>query len=94
MAKIVADGNKLIACGEDIMSLAKEYNDLINEMFTKLYKIRTTAWAGKSADAYVSKLMSDRTELKLIGSNINMYGKVFKNTGISINNTIRKWNNK
>ena len=94
MAKIVADGNKLIACGEDIMSLARQYNDLINEMFTKLYSIRSTAWSGKSADAFVAKLMSDKTELKLIGSTINTYGKVFKNTGVSINNTIRKWNNK
>lgn len=92
MAKIVADGDKLISCGEDIMALAKQYNDLVNELFTKISKIRTTAWSGSSADLYISKVMNDRTELKLIGSSINTYGKAIRNTGVSINNIIRKWN--
>ena len=94
MAKIVADGDKLISCGEDIMSLAKQYNDLIDELFIKLSKIKETAWSGTSANLYTTQIMANKTEFKLIGSSINTYGKVIKNTGISINNVIRKWNDK
>lgn len=94
MAKIKADGNKLIECGEEIIRLCDKYNNLINDLFLKLQKIPRTAWSGESANAYVSRVMMDRTSYLSFGNNLKLYGSVIKNTGVNVNYIIKKWMDK
>lgn len=94
MAKITADGNKLIECGEEIVSLSNKYNELIEDLFIKLSKIPSTAWSGDSANGYVSRIMRDKTTYITFGNGLKTYGNVIKNTGNNINYIIKKWNDK
>lgn len=94
MANITADGNKLVECGEEIISLCNKYNSLINDLFIKLSKIPTTAWSGDSASDYVLRIMRDKSTYTNFGNNLKTYGNVIKNTGNNINYIIKKWNDK
>ncbi len=94
MAKIKADGNKLIECGEEIVSLCNKYNNLIEDLFAKISKIPSTAWSGNSANIYVSKALQDKKRYISFGNDLKLYGKVIKNTGSNINYIIGKWNDK
>lgn len=94
MAKMRADGNKLIACGEDIISLCDKYNVLINDLFTKLSKISSTGWTGDSANQYISRILQEKSIYTNFGNYLKNYGKVIKNTGDNVNYIIKKWNDK
>lgn len=94
MARINADGSKLIECGEDIIFLCSKYDETIEHLFSKLSKIPSYAWSGNSANEYVQKIMKDRTTYLNFGNNLRIYGKVIKNTGKNINYIIEKWDGK
>ncbi len=94
MAEIRADGDKLISCGESIVSLCDEYTSCINTLFDSLSKINVTAWSGSSADSYVAKLPADKKKFTDFGDYLKMYGKVIKNTGDNVNRIIAKWDDK
>lgn len=94
MANISADGNKLIECGEEIISLSNKYNDLIGDLFTKMSKITSLAWSGNSANEYLLKIMKDKSTYITFGNELKTYGNVIKNTGNNINYIIKKWNGK
>ena len=94
MAKITADGNKLIECGEEIISLSNKYNTLIEDLFSKLSKMTTLAWSGDSANGYLSRIMMDKSTYITFGNALKTYGNVIKNTGNNTNYIIKKWNDK
>lgn len=94
MANIVADGNKLIECGEDIVTLCDKYNSLIDELFVKISKMLVTSWSGESANSYVARAMEDKKRYIAFGNDLKLYGQVVKNTGKNINYIIEKWKDK
>lgn len=94
MAKIMADGNKLIECGNEIISLCDKYIDLIESLFNKMQKIPSTAWTGNSANSYALRLMSDKSIYINFGNSLKSYGSVIKSTGNNINYIIKKWSDK
>ncbi len=91
MAKINADGNKLIECGEEIILLCDKYNNLIEDLFLKISKIPSLAWSGESANAFVSKALLEKNTYISFGNYLKIYGKVIKNTGNNINYIVGKW---
>ena len=46
MARIKADGNKLIECGEEIISLCNKYNNLIEDWFEDTINKDSSIWLG------------------------------------------------
>lgn len=94
MAKINADGNKLIECGEDIISLCDKYNNLIEDLFAKISKIPSAVWSGESAKTYVLNVLRQKNTYVSFGNDLKLYGKVIKNTGNNINYIVEKWNDK
>ena len=94
MTRINADGNKLIECGEEIISLCNKYNNLIEDLFSKIAKIPSTAWSGNSANIYVAKALQDKKKYISFGNDLKLYGNVVKNTGKNVNYIIEKWNDK
>lgn len=93
MAKINTDANKLVECGEDIISLCEKYNQQIELLFSKLEKIPQTCWTGDSANLYVSQVKRDKSQFIDFGNKIAAYGNVLKSAGNNINTTIEKWRN-
>ena len=94
MLELNADGNKLVECGEEIISLCDKYNLLVEELFSKLQNIPNTCWTGDSANTYSRKAMIDKMDYLNIGKALKSYGTILKNTGKNINNTIQKWNDR
>lgn len=91
MAKINADGNKLIECGEEIILLCDKYNNLIEDLFFKISKVPSLAWSGESANIFVSRALREKNAYISFGNYLKIYGKVIKNTGNNINYIIGKW---
>lgn len=94
MAKIKADGNKLIECGDEIISLCDRYNSLVENLFFKISRIPNNAWTGDSANIFVAKALQDKKNYIIFGNYLKQYGNVIKNTGNNINYIIGKWNDK
>ena len=56
MSKISIDTTKLKASGESIVSIAEEFNSIIEDIFTKLKSMDTNGtWTGDSEDSAVKK---------------------------------------
>ena len=94
MAKINADGNKLIECGEEIENLVNKYNKIIENLFIKIEKIPMTCWSGESSDTYVANLLKEKYKYIDFGKQLKLYGKAVKNSGNNINYIIKKWDDK
>ena len=94
MAKVTVNANKLIECGEEIVNLSEEYNDLINNLFDKLSKIPQTCWTGESANQYVSIVSKDRNIYTGFGKGLITYGNAIKAAGNNLNYVAKKWSDK
>lgn len=88
MAIIKADANKLIEAGEEIAKLTNEYNELIDELYDKLFMINKTCWSSQKADTYVTMLKNDKLKNKMISNCLVSYSNVLKNSGNQINSII------
>ena len=91
MAKLTADGNKLVECGEEIINLSHEYTNLINDLFEEITNIEKNAWSGKSASIYSQSALLDKANYLTFGNYLKCYGSAIKNAGVNINNIIDKW---
>lgn len=91
MAKIIADGYKLIECGDEIVRLCEEYDREIDELFNKLNTIYKKAWSGKSMQEYVSTVRLQKPIYTSFGKDLKNYGKLIRNVGRNINNVVMKW---
>lgn len=91
MANIKANGTEIINCGDEIIRLINSYKSEINRLFEVLSKINVTAWSGSSANNYVSKLYANKLLFTSFADNLEIYGKVIKNTGENVNRIIEKW---
>lgn len=91
MADFKANGNEIIECGNEIISLVDEYIAQINTLFSSLSKINKNGWSGNAADSFVYSLVMDKKRFIDFGDYLRMYGKVIKNTGDNVNRIIAKW---
>lgn len=94
MAEIKANGDAIISCGDNFLSLCNQYEAAVNKMFDSLEKINQTAWSGDAANKYVSKVSQDRSTYENFGDYLKMYGQVIKNIGVNVNTIVSKWENK
>lgn len=91
MANIKANGTAIIGCGEEVIRLTNSYKTEINKLFDLLSKLNNTAWFGPAADSYVRNLSSNKSQFVNFADNLEIYGKVIRNTGENINRIIDKW---
>ena len=91
MAKIMADGYKLIDCGDEFVRLCEEYDNQIDKLFQKLNDIEKKVWSGKSAQEYVSRVRTQKLIYTSFGRDLKNYGKLIRTVGKNINNVITKW---
>lgn len=94
MAEIKASGADIIACGNEILDLCKQYDDQIKDLFDSFTKINQGAWSGSSANSYAMKLEAERTTYENIGDYLRYYGNTVKKIGENVDKTINKWESK
>lgn len=94
MAEIKANCPEIIACGEAILDLCKQYDDQIKKLFDSFTKINQGAWSGYAANTYAMRLAAERRTYEDFGDYLRYYGKTVKKIGESIDKTINKWESK
>lgn len=94
MAEIKASGADIIACGNEILDLCKQYDDQIKDLFDSFTKINQGAWSGSAANSYAMKLEAERTTYEDFGDYLRYYGNTVKKIGESVDKTINKWESK
>ena len=92
MELLSVNTEELINKGENIMNLYEEYDIIIDKLFTELQTLNEVAWKGDASKAYTDRVLFDKAQYKVFANNINIYGKVLKQTGDFYNNFIKKWN--
>ncbi len=91
MAKLKANANKLVECGEEIVSLCDKYNEQIETLFNKLENVTNRCWTGRSANTYVQIVKKDKRTYTKFGNDLKDYGKLVRSTGRNVNTMIGKW---
>lgn len=94
MAEINASGSDIIACGEEILSLCRQYDDQINDLFESFSKINQGAWSGNAANNYVEKLVGDKISFMSFGECLRYYGLSVKKIGEYVDKVVNKWEEK
>ena len=94
MAEIKADCPEIIACGDAILDLCKQYDNQIKKLFDSFTKINQGAWSGYAANTYAMLLAADRNKYEDFGDYLKYYGNTVKKIGENIDKTIVKWENK
>lgn len=94
MAEIKASSADIVAIGNEILDLCKQYDDQIDDLFESFSKINQRAWSGNAANAYVMRLAAERSIYKDFGQYLKYYGNTVKKIGENLDKTINKWENK
>ena len=85
------DTQKAKECANNIISLADEYIDTVNSLFSKLQKVKDTgAWVGRSAEVFIQNAKIAEKEYVRLGKQLKKYGKAVKATANSIDLNIAK----
>lgn len=93
MARINVDTELMRECGSNIVTYANEYLNAVNELCTRLSKVKTAnEWNGSSADAFISNVMSDKKVYFDVGNQLKLMGKALTNSSYRINRVISKNN--
>ena len=86
------DTKELYSLGMDIMKLANELNEEVDELFSKLCSINTTmgVWTGESATDFVANAKIEKTEYVKLKNSLYKYGKTLCDIATEYDNTILK----
>ncbi len=92
MANIDCDTKKIKSCGEDIITLSEEFNQLIETLFKRIDSINKIddGWHGLDADRYVNMVLKDKDIYTLFYEQLKDYGNKYIKAAEIIDNTIRK----
>jgi len=92
MTEINVNTKSMIDAGNDIIAIANEIGEIVEEMFTRIERMPTVTkeWVGSSAEAFVQSARSDKQEYLNLKSALVYYGKVLVNCGQNYDNIITK----
>lgn len=86
------DTNKVRECGEDIIQLSTELNELFASLFERLILIPTTTkeWMGESANVFVENVKHDKLQYDRLKEAIYSEGKLLVEYADRIESQIHK----
>ena len=76
---MLAKTKGMIEIANDINSLAVEYQTLISKMYAEIINLPTSGWAGQTADLYIRTILSDKSDLMLVGDGIKQFSNMIVN---------------
>ena len=91
MASIKFNDSDLVAYGDELVNLWKEYALKIDKFFTMLETINNTGWTGQSADIYSRQAKNNRKKYEDFGKNMMQYAVEIQNAGKLLSATEKKW---
>lgn len=77
MASVSIDTVKLRECGNDVMQLSANLNEVLNELYKRIDSMpeKTLEWTGSSAQRFVQKVDVEKIEYLKLKQIIYDYGK-------------------
>ena len=90
MAKINMDTVKVRVAGEELVAISKEYNNIINELYSKINEIsKNGTWKSDddngAANKFIGSILKDRASVQSIATSINQLGSAVIKYAKSIN---------
>ncbi len=81
MDRIEVDTIVLKENGQDLLRLQKEYNELINSLFQRIYEVpyTTEEWVGESAIKYANYCIQEKKQYLTYGDNIKDLANILIN---------------
>ena len=77
MTKLSIDINETRNHGNNIIKLSSDYNNLINELLSKLENVSVdNVWNGQSALSFVEQVKKDKVSFLELGNQLKKYGQV------------------
>ena len=95
MANMKVDTKKLSECGNDIMKLSSELNEVLFSLYERINKmpITTCEWTGNAAVDFVSKLNIEKKYYLALKDNIYRYGKILYESAYNIEQAYKELKN-
>ena len=92
MTSIDCDTKKIKSCGQDIVALADDYEEIIETIFTYISNLNTRedGWQGDDADRYIAKVTQEKEIYINLYNNLKRFGMLFQETAEKIETTMRK----
>ncbi len=92
MATFYCNTKELKTCGQDIVSLADDFMNIIDTIFNRIGNINTRSdgWIGEDADKYVEQVLKEKQIYNALYENLKQFGLAFEQTADTFDNTIRK----
>lgn len=92
MAKVTIDADKLLVEADNIKKIAKEYNDLLNEMYQKINNISNNGvWSSSSekgaANVFINNVLKSKNQTMALGTNLNSLGDKIILLAKNVNNS-------
>lgn len=92
MANINCDTKKIKSCGEDIITLSDDFNQLIETLFKRIDSINKIddGWHGEDANRYVDTVLKDKDIYVQFYEQLKDYGSKYIKASEILENTIKK----
>lgn len=79
MAKLSMDADKIKGVGEDLKEIAKDYNSLVNELYTKINNIQkdgviVSDSSDGRANQFIAKVNKDKPSTQALGVSMSVLG--------------------
>lgn len=92
MANIDCDTKKIKSCGEDIVTLSDEFNQLIETLFKRIDNINKIddGWHGEDANKYVETVLKDKDIYTTFYEQLKDYGNKYIKAAEILETAIKK----
>ena len=92
MPKFTMDTDKIKAAGEELKEIAKEYNKIVNELYSNINNInKNGTWNSDSdqgsANQFINAVNKDKESIQSLGSSTKQLGSKVIEFANSINST-------
>lgn len=91
MAMLELNTEMITDKAENIINLSKEYEMIIDKLFSEFTNLQDSSWNGEVAKLYTQNALFDRAQYKTFANDINIYGQTLKKTAELYDEFVRKW---
>lgn len=92
MSTIDMNSSYIKEAGNDIITLTREINELINDTFSLIENmpLKTGEWQGDAAKSFAAAAKMDKTNYLKLNNNISQYGKYLVEYASNMENVISR----